>query len=141
MKKFFGLFGLGSIIDYAHDWRFWLLLYVINISGNLGFTYFISEPISVVIIFLFTFPYILKKRLFKGKLVLFAFSFWIILFLQGFYVKYYSVSTTIHYILQIANAVALVVVLKDKILTYYPSIICFYCVISLFCFVYNLWGG
>ena len=135
------LIGIPKLREYVKDWRFWLLLWLVNISGNMGFTYYISEPLSVIIIFVISFSYMILTGQFKGRLVIYSLSIWGILFIQSLYVEYYSVTTTLHYVLNIGIAVSIVVVLKEKILTYLPAIIYIYCLISLVCFGYNLMGG
>lgn len=129
------VFGYSETKFYK-DVRFWLLLIVINCGANLGFNYHFDQQATKIVLF-FICLYLLCIRK-CGHMVrdgaVFIVAFALILFLQSIYVEYYSITTSIHYLLMISIAVMTVSICGRTFTRYFSSIIFVYAVISLCCF-------
>lgn len=124
------------------DWQFWLLFLVINMSGNLCFTYiFPYKPILISIFILLVGVVCLKKKL-QYNIIIYLLLWIFVLLLQGTYTNdVYSFSSSFHFFIKIAIGCLLSLLLKRNFVTYYSKIIYFFAIVSLICFCYNCWGG
>lgn len=132
--------GKSISITWYKDWQFWLLFFVINMSGNLCFSYFFPYKLCIILLFVFLLAYSIKQRLKDG--VMLYLIFWLILLLiQGTYLEIYSFSSEFHYFLKIGSGCLLPFLLKEKFVDYFTKIIYFFALISLPLFIYNSLGG
>ena len=135
-KPFVWLFGEGFPL-MLKDWRFWLLLFAINTSGNLGLYYYISEPISLILI---TVILLFSFKPFDKKENLYVIGFATVYFLQCIILTRYQLVTTLHHYQQIVVAIMLAKCLGANFFKYFSSIIILYAIISLVCFALQ-WNG
>lgn len=124
------------------DKNFWLLFFIINMSGNLSFTYILPYKPILILLFLFLFTlYIVQKKI-KYIESIYLLCWLCILLLQSIYTSdAYSFSSSLHFFIKIAVGVFTVYFLRDKFVEYYCKIILFLCLISLLGFIYNSLGG
>lgn len=126
-----------GIVWYA-DWRFWLLMFVINMSGNPALALLFPYTISIILLFVFLFLYLFCSKLpIKQASILFVISWIVIFFLQGFYTNGYSLSSSFHISIKMFVGVITLLILDKKFIKYYSGIILFFCIISLLGFAYN----
>ncbi|GEM_PF-3060806 len=124
------------------DWMFWLLLLVINMSGNLSFTYIFPYKPVLILLFILLAGYSIKRYGFPYKATLFILIWGTILSIQGIYSSdYYSISSSFHIFIKIVIGVLTLLILKEKFISYYSNIIYIFSIISLFCFAYNTFVG
>ena len=129
-------------VKWYKDWKFWLLLVSINISGNPGFNIIFPYYTTIIGLFIGLIAYSLFKQKNFDKTVYTYILLWTILFLlNGFYVREFALNSALHIIIKMTIGLLVLFVLNKKILAYYSDIIYFFCIISLICFAYNhIWG-
>lgn len=120
------------------DFRFWLLFFIINMSGNLCFGYFFSDKLTIIVLSVFL--AILISHQIDTTALLFVSCFAIILSLQCFFLSQYSLQSSIHFLMKIFTGCVAAVIIGDKFLHYYKIILLFLCVVSLLCFALNCFG-
>lgn len=130
------IFGTNENISLA-DIRFWLLLVVINCGANMGFNYYFEQQKVKIILFLICLCYIILNSHYKINIKQFIFtvSLCFLLFIQSLYVSFYSITTSIHYMLMISIAIMIISICGDRFCRYFSSIIFVYAVISLLCYI------
>ena len=85
------------------DVRLWVLLIGINTGANLGFNFlFPIKPTLIALFFILLVFFISRKHFMIEWSMPYLFSFLFIFLLQALYLQYFSLSTTLHYILMIA---------------------------------------
>ncbi len=122
------------------DFRFWLLFFIINMSGNLSFGYFFPDRLTIIILFVFLATLIYISHQIDTTTLLFVSCFAIILLLQCFFLSHYSLQSSIHFLMKIFTGCVAAVIIGDKFLHYYKIIMFFLCVVSLLCFALNCFG-
>lgn len=125
------------------DWLFWVLFLIINLSGNLCFSYIFPYKIILLILSsVLLFYYSFYRQFFHYEVFVYLACWLIILLLQAFYTSSdYSFTSNFHFFLKIVIGVVLVYLLKNKFVDYYCEIIYVFSLISLPLFVYNCLGG
>lgn len=127
----------SDVIWYA-DWRFWLLMFVINMSGNPAFGLLFPYTILIVLLFGLLFLYLFYSKFpVKQESILFVVSWIVIFFLPAFYTNGYSLSSSFHICIKVIIGVITLLILGKKFIEYYSDIIFFFCIISLLGFAYN----
>lgn len=127
---------MNSIVYYK-DWRFWLLLLVISISGNLVFN---MMPYKAILECVFI---IISLTCFKMSIInlfcIINILLWgISLLLSGMYQSdAFSFSSTIHVFMKIYIGLALVLIIKKCFVSYFCKIMFFFAIVSLLCFMFN----
>ena len=129
-------------IKWYKDWKFWLLVIAINISGNPGFNIIFPYYTTIIGLFIGLIAYTLFKQKKIDKVVYTYILLWICLFLfNAFYAKDFALNSTLHIIMKMTIGLLVLLVLNKKFLVYYSDIIYFFCILSLVCFIYNhIWG-
>lgn len=131
-----------SRIEYCKDWRFWFLLLVVNMSGNLFFTYILPYKLMVSLVFVGIAYYCIFKTGLSNYVYMLLLLWAIILLGQFFYTSEgYSFSSNIHAWMKISVGIMTVILLGNKIVAYYNRIIYLISIVSLVCFAYNVMGG
>lgn len=127
-----------SDIKWYADWRFWLLVFSINISGNPGFNIVFPYYTTLIVLFVGLLSYLLiQKQTINNNVFLYILS-WVFLFLfQGYYIKEYELSSAIHIIMKMTIGILVLSLVNNKFTKYYSDIIYFFSVLSLICFAYN----
>lgn len=124
------------------DWKFWLLFYIINISGNLGFTIIFDDKILTSIAFLFVIIMSLFTKCHPLKQSGAYICAYILL--MGIPMIYlgnaFSWSSYIHISMKFVTGALTILLLKTKFIDYYIKIMAFFAVISLICFSLNCVG-
>lgn len=122
------------------DFRYWLLFFIINMSGNLCFNYFFPDRVTIIALTLIVTFYFIIKRGFNHIHILFTCCFVCILALQAFFLNNYSLQSSIHFLLKIYTGISVVIIIGNHFIDYYKKILLFFCVVSLFCFTLNCLG-
>lgn len=125
-------------IKWYADWRFWLLVISINISGNPGFNILFPYYATLTGLFVGLLSYILIQRQIINKPFFIYILLWVCLFLfHGYYIKEYELSSAIHVVMKVTIGILVLLVVNNKFTKYYSDIIYFFCILSLLCFAYN----
>lgn len=132
--------GLIRKYSFLKDWHFWLLFFVINMSGNLCFGYFFPDKLTIIVLFFVVSALLFTKQKSNPTIVALSLSFAIILLLQGCFLSVYSAQSSIHYWLKIFIGCSMAVLVGSRFVEYYKGIMLFFCVISLVCFSLNCAG-
>ena len=120
------------------DWRFWLLVIAINISGNPGFNVIFPYYATLTALFVGLLSYWLIHRQIINKTFLIYILLWVCLFLlHGYYIKEYEFSSAIHVIMKMTIGILVLLLVNNKFTQYYTGIIYFFSILSLVCFAYN----
>lgn len=120
------------------DWRFWLLVISINISGNPGFNIIFPYYTTLICLYIGMLSYLLIKKQIIDKKSFLYILIWICLFLfHGYYIKEYELSSAIHIIMKMTIGILILLSVNNKFTEYYSDIIYFFCILSLICFAYN----
>lgn len=122
---------------FNKDYRFWLLFFVINMSGNLCFGYFFPDRITIICLALLVSFYLYKNKDIYVTHLLFTLCFFAIFALQAFYLSDYSLQSSLHFLLKIYTGFGVALIVGDKFIGYYKNIMIFFCLVSLFCFSLN----
>lgn len=139
--KFQGTHKVSSV-QFLHDWRFYYLFFIINISGNLGFDMLFDSRHTVIFAFIVT---VLALYIERESNILrylgFIAIYTLILLVPGFYLgKSFSFSSLFNIILKISTGILAIAVLKDTFIDYFLKIIVVFAVLSLICFGMNCMG-
>lgn len=126
--------------NFCRDYHFWLLLFVINMSGNICFGYYFPDKVTIICLALFVTLIFCIKQEINLTHILFISCFFGIFALQAFCLSNFSLSSSIHFLLKIYTGFAVAVIIGEKFIDYYKKIILFFCLISLFCFTLNCLG-
>lgn len=125
-------------IRWYKDWRFWLLVIAINISGNPGYNIIFPYHASIIGLFVGLLAYsIIWIKTFNKKIYIYILLWTCLFLLNAFYVKEFSLSSAIHIIMKMSIGLLVLSILDEKFCKYYSDIIYFFCVLSLLCFTYN----
>ncbi len=125
-------------IKWYKDWRFWLLVLSINISGNPGFNIILPYYATLICMFVFVLTYLLVIQKIVDKAISIYVLFWTCLFLfHGYYIDEFGFNSALHIIMKMTIGVSLLLLLKSKFVPYYLDVILFFSVVSLICFAYN----
>lgn len=120
------------------DWRFWILVIAINISGNPGFSVVFPYFATLAALFVGLLSYCLINRQIINKTLLIYILIWVCLFLlHGYYIKEYELSSAIHIIMKMTIGILVLLLVDNKFTKYYTDIIYFFSILSLVCFAYN----
>lgn len=120
------------------DWRFWLLVISINISGNPGFNVVFPYYATLTGLFVGLLSYLLIQKQIINKTFFIYIFLWVCLFLfHGYYIKEYELSSAIHIIMKVTIGILVLLSVNKKFTKYYSNIIYFFSVLSLICFAYN----
>lgn len=122
------------------DIDFWLLFVIVNLSGNLCFTYVLPYKPFVILTFCTTTIIAIYKNKLKYENIFYVLIWITILCLQILYISDYSLSSNIHFFLKLATGIIAVSIIGERFVTYYCNIILFFSVISLICFTFNSFG-
>lgn len=123
------------------DWQFWLLFLIVNMSGNLCFTYLLPYKTILIATFCIAISYCLYKHKLRSIDIIYLLIWLTILLLQALYTfDKYSFSSNIHFYIKICIGLSIAVLLKDKFIEYYCTIILIFSIISLVLFAYNCFG-
>ena len=122
------------------DFRFWLLFFAINMSGNLCFGYFFPDKITIICLAFYVILFFILIKEIDLILLYFTSCFIVIFALQAFLLTDYSLQSSLHFLLKIFTGIGVASIVGDKFVYYYKKIICFFCIVSLFCFTLNCIG-
>ena len=122
------------------DFRFWLLFFAINMSGNICFGYFFPDKITIICLAFYVILFFILKKEIDLILLYFTSCFIVIFALQAFLLTDYSLQSSLHFLLKIFTGIGVASIVGDKFVYYYKKIICFFCIVSLFCFTLNCIG-
>ncbi len=123
------------------DWRFWLLLYIINISGNLGFSILFNDRILTIIAFMFVSIMSILKSFPKKCYLTFIIPYILLLGIPMTYLgNEFSWNSYIHITIKIVTGALTLGLIGHKFIHYYVDIIVGIAVISLVCFGLNCAG-
>lgn len=133
---------MSEVLQYKmiRDYRFWLLFFVINMSGNLCFGYFFPDKITIICLALFVMLFYALKKEIDLILLYFTSCFIFIFALQAFLLTEFSLQSSLHFLLKIFTGVGVASIVGDKFIDYYKNIIYFFCIVSLIGFTLNCMG-
>ena len=125
-------------LDWYKDWKFWLLVVAINISGNPGFTIIFPYYTTIIVLFVGLFAYSFIKQKYVDKKTYTYILLWVCLFLlSAFYVREFALNSSLHAIMKMSIGLLVLSTLNKKFPIYYSNIIYFFSILSLSCFIYN----
>lgn len=129
-------------LNWYKDWKFWLLVVAINISGNPSFGIIFPYYATVICLFIGLMAYSLFKQKSLDKAIYMYILLWTCLFLfNGLYVREFALNSALHIIMKMAIGLLVLLVVNKKFPVYYSNIVYFFCTLSLICFAYNhIWG-
>ncbi len=124
--------------SWYKDWRFWLLLLVINMSGNPCLDAILSYKGLLVLTFAVLCLYAAARKInITRKGYIFLSVWFVILLVPQYYTSHCPLSSTFHVMIKICVGVFTLLLLKEKFIKYYSDIIYAFCIISLICLLYN----
>ena len=116
------------------DWRFWLLVISINISGNPGFNVVFPYYATLTGLFVGLLSYLLIQKQIINKTFFIYIFLWVCLFLlHGYYIKEYELSSAIHIIMKVTIGILVLLSVNKKFTKYYSDIIYFFSILSTCC--------
>lgn len=133
---------MSEVLQYKmiRDYRFWLLFFVINMSGNLCFGYFFPDKITIICLAFFVILFYVLKKEIDLILIYFTSCFILIFALQAFLLTAFSLQSSLHFLLKIFTGVGVASIVSEKFINYYKKILYFFCIVSLICFTLNCLG-
>lgn len=123
--------------SFYRDYHFWLLFFVINMSGNLCFNYFFPDKVTIICLTVFVALFFCFKKEINLMHILFTSFFVGIFVLQAFHLKNYSLQSSLHFLLKIFTGIGVIIIVGHHFIDYYKKILLFFCIVSLFCFSLN----
>lgn len=134
-------FEKHNCFSIFYDWQFWLLFVVVNFTGNPAFTLLLPYKVSISLLFLFLLSYKIATSKINKVEIVYILLWVLMIFVNGSYTSSFSFESSIHIIMKLSIGIMTIYLLGSKIIEYYNKIIFILCIISLFCFCYNLLIG